>query len=401
MNEQIISLLHKSINGVTLSEVDKNELDAWIERSEHNRELYNEIMNSEEFRQDIKEMLRYDGKPIWNKISKELYPSQYKSNAPVYRKPFFKWAAAAALLVCISTTVYFLFVKPSRPQQNAISENPTPVVNDLAPGKEKASLILDDGSVVALDNSTSNGKLAEQGNAIVVKDDGLLAYNTVSKIQTAKVFYNTIKTVKGEYYSSLVLADGSKVWLNSLSTIRFPTSFQTNERAVEVTGEAYFEIAKNAAKPFRVNVKDRGMSVIVTGTHFNVNAFADEEAIRTTLLEGSVKIVSKDKTSLLKPGEQASVNKNGEIKVTNADVEEAIAWKSGMFIFKKDDIETIMREISRWYDVDVIFEDKIPGHFVATLPRSVPVSKLLKILEMAGGVRFEIDESKKKIIVRH
>ncbi len=272
---------------------------------------------------------------------------------------------------------------------------------DIAPGVEMATLTLDDGENIVL-NQVSNGKIAEQGNAIIVKENGRLAYNSSGNSAPKEVLFNTLTIPKAGYYSSLVLADGSRVWLNSESSIRFPIAFPGKERVVDVTGEVYFEVAKNATKPFKVNVKDKGMMIEVLGTHFNINAYNDEAAIQTTLLEGAVKIVAEGKIGFLKPGQQAIWNANKELNiVSDADVADVIAWKNGLFSFKKAELETIMRQVARWYGVDVVFEDKIAGHFVATVPRDVPVSKLLKIFEATGGVRFEIDEARHRIVVRH
>ncbi|MDP4264522.1 MAG: FecR domain-containing protein [Bacteroidota bacterium] len=403
--EQIITILHKSLNGSGLTETEKKDLDDWIAHSEHNRRLYEEIMNSDSFHQDVKQMLAYDGKVIWEKVSKEL-PVKKNRIISILHNPIFWTAAAAILLILISTATYYMFINPAHDTQHPVSRIQQPVAPDVAPGMEKAILTLADGTTVVLDTA-SNGKIAQQGNTTVLKEDGLLAYNADKNKPQSGTYYNTITTPKSTYYSSLVLADGSKVWLNSLSSIRFPTAFTDKKRVVEITGEAYFEVAKNTAKPFIVNVKDKGMTVEVLGTHFNVNAYNDESAVKTTLLEGAVKIVAGGKTGFLRPGQQGEVlrfaqDDEGVIKIINdVDIDETVAWKNGVFSFKKQDLETIMRQLSRWYDVQTVFEDKVPGHFgVTNISRNVPLSKLLKALELAGAGHFEIDEAGKKITVR-
>jgi len=402
MKEQLIGILYKSINGATLTDDEKSQLNEWLEQSHHNSKLYDEIMDSEVFRQDVKNALAYDNKLLWGKISRQISPPGQKNLLmSFFRRRVFWYAAAAALLISISTTAYILFVKPTTDMPTQASETQQAVAKDVLPGTEQAILTLDDGTELAL-NKISNGKIAQQGNTIIVKEDGLLAYNANTSKPSKTASFNTLTIPRGGYYSSLVLADGSKVWLNSESSIIYPTAFTDKERVVEIAGEIYFEVAKNASKPFKVKVKDRGMMVEVLGTHFNINAYNDETDIKTTLLEGLVKVSAKGKTSFLKPGQQASLNASNEIKVTDdANVEEVMAWKNGIFSFNKQDLETIMRQVSRWYGVDVVFEDKIPGHFVATVPRNVTVSKLLKIFETAGGVKFEIDEMNKKITVKH
>lgn len=405
--EQIVNILHKSINGTALTEAEKKDLTDWIEMSDHNRKLYDEIVNSGAFLQDVRGMMAFDSKPMWGKISKEL-PVKKNSVISIFSNRIVRYAAAI-LVILASTATYYMLTRPA-PNPQPVTGEQHPIAQDIAPGTEKATLTLADGSVIVLDDA-SKGKIAEQGNTTVLKEDGLLAYNSDKHKPQDKTFYNTISTNKATYFYSLVLADGSKVWLNSISSITFPTAFTGKERVVDITGEAYFEVAKNPSKPFKVNVKDRGMTVQVLGTHFNINAYNDESNIRTTLLEGAVKISAGGKMAFLRPGQQAKVSPPigggdsegaGVIEVAdNADLDEVVAWKNGQFSFQKQDIETIMRQVSRCYDVQVVFQDKISGHYVARVPRNVPISELLKRLEMAGGVHFDIDASGKKITVRH
>jgi transmembrane sensor len=219
----------------------------------------------------------------------------------------------------------------------------------------------------------------------------MLSYNTL-KNKSSEVVYNTISTPRGGQYQ-LMLADGSKVWLNAASSLRFPASFVGKERKVELLGEAYFEVAKNAKMPFKVKVN--GMEVEVLGTHFNINSYENESTIRTTLLEGSVKINKNNSSSLLKPGQQAQMNKAGEIKIINdADVEEAIAWKEGKFQFDRADIHDIMRQLTRWYDVDVEYKGTVSSHFGGTISRDVNLSQVLNMLHLTGEVKFQVEDRK-------
>jgi ferric-dicitrate binding protein FerR (iron transport regulator) len=208
--------------------------------------------------------------------------------------------------------------------------------------------------------------------------------------------YNTISTPKGGQYQ-VTLSDGSKVWLNAASSLRFPATFSGKERKVELTGEGYFEVAHNKKMPFHVTVND--LDVEVLGTHFNINAYADESAIKTTLLEGSVKVVKGNETKIIEPGEQASVTTSeDEINVKQqVDLEQVVAWKNGIFQFERADIESVMRQISRWYDIDVDYHGRVSEHFGGTISRDVNISDVLKMLEMTGGVNFKIDG--KKVIV--
>jgi ferric-dicitrate binding protein FerR (iron transport regulator) len=406
MHQEIVSILHRCLNGLTLSETEKDTLEKWKSLSEHNQALYNEVMKSDKFRLEVKQIVGYDSKALWKKINAKL-PGKKNKMIPLLDSRAFRYAAAAVLLILISIATYMI-TNPAHHQPATNTPQPLAVA-DVAPGVQKAILTLADGKTLVLDN-VSNGTIARQGNTTILKEDGLLAYNSDNKKPQAGVFYNTITTPRAGFYPSLVLSDGSKVWLNALSSIRFPTAFNNKERVVEITGEAYFEIAKNPSRPFRVIVapspsEKSGAEVVeVLGTHFNINSYREEGAIKTTLLEGAVKITAKGRTSFLKPGQQAVLRyaqNDNEIKVIDdADIEETIAWKNGLFVFKKQDFSTIMRQVSRWYDVDIIFKDDVSGHFVANVPRNVPVSKLLKIFEMTEDVHFDIDNMNKKITVR-
>lgn len=302
------------------------------------------------------------------------------------RKWKFYYAAAAVIICMFSIGAYFLLKQDS---QKLVSntENIKKDKNDVAPGENKAVLTLADGSSIILD-STRNGMLTTQGNSKILKLNGMISYNTL-KNKTSEVLYNTISTPRGGQYQ-LILTDGTKVWLNAASSLRYPSGFVGKDRKVELTGEAYFEVAKNAAMPFKVKLN--GMEVEVLGTHFNINSYEDESAIRTTLLEGSIKINKHGSSSLLKPGQQAQLNKKGEIKIINdADVEEAIAWKEGKFQFDKADIHAVMRQIARWYDVNVEYQGSVSSHFGGTISRDVNLSQVLKMLHLTGEVKFQVN----------
>jgi hypothetical protein len=351
-------------------------------------------MNSEDFRQDVKKMLSYDGASLMNKINRQLYPRHHKKNLfSIFRSRPLWYAAAAVLLVVIVSAIYFLSRSKTDQSPGEFVKSEPAKQLDVAPGIETATLTLDNGSSIIL-NHVSNGKIAEQGGTIITKEDGRLAYNATSGTATPTILFNTLTIPRAGYYSSLVLADGSKVWLNSESSIRFPTAFPDKERIVEVTGEVYFEVAKNPSQPFRVNIKDKGTMIEVLGTHFNVSAYDDGESIATTLLEGSVKVTTKQKTVLLKPGQQALVRQDGgqqKLKVySGSDLENVMAWKNGMFRFRNADLKTIMREVSRWYDVEVIYESDIPTTYTLMLSRNIPVSKLFEVLQETGGAHFKV-----------
>ncbi|MDB5199226.1 MAG: FecR family protein [Chitinophagaceae bacterium] len=295
-------------------------------------------------------------------------------------------AAAAAILILFSTGAYFYFNKKS---EHVIAK--TENKNDVAaPQTNKAVLTLSDGSKIILD-SAGNGSLAVQGNVKVVKTaDGQIIY----KGDATEIKYNTLTVPKGSKPVQLQLADGSKVWLNVASSITYPTAFSGNERKIQITGEAYFEIAHNTAMPFVVEKND--VSVQVLGTHFNVNSYDDEAAIKVTLLEGSVKVTKGNQTGLLKPGQQAQLT-DKEIKVVSADVDEVMAWKNGLFSFDKVDLQTVLRQLTKWYDVDVEYQGNVPRQtFGGDMERTLSLSQVLKVLEKSE-VHFKIED--KKIIV--
>jgi len=226
--------------------------------------------------------------------------------------------------------------------------------------------------------------LAKQGNIKVLKLNGQIAYNKTGDMK-AKPVYNTITTSNGNQYQ-LILTDGSKIWLNAASSIRFPNAFTGSERKVEITGEVYFEIAKNPAKPFKVDFKNTAGEkdeIEVLGTHFNVNTYIDEPGMKATLLEGSVKIKAGNKTQMLSPGQQANITSNGIEVKKNVDLENVMAWKNGYFLFDNTDIYTLMRQVSRWYNVDVKYQGKITEEgFSGKISREVPLSKFIEVLEL-------------------
>lgn len=323
-------------------------------------------------------------------------PKQYPArNNKIITLTSVKWIAAVVLL-SISITFYYY-------RQHAANDNNAIALNDIAPGGNKAILTLADGSKLVLDDS-KNGKLATQGKTVVQKTgSGMLSYLSTalgSGSNPAEVTYNTVSTPRGGQYH-VTLPDGTQVWLNAASSLKFPTAFTGKERDVELSGEAYFEVAKNKAMPF--HVASAGQNIEVLGTHFDVNTYTDEVALKTTLLEGSVKVTKGPLSAMLKPGQQSAIGNNeanAAIKVNEvADIDEITAWKDGKFRFNDTDIKTVMRQISRWYDVDIEYQGKIEADdvFTGTFSRDMTAAKALKLLEFSG-VNFKIEG--RKIIVK-
>lgn len=309
------------------------------------------------------------------------------------------WMRLAASVLILLVGAYFIFEKNEHTIGNAedkkqvarLPEKPAPIL----PGRNRAILTTADGKSIILD-SMQNGQLARQGTTNIQKLGGLLIYKAPASFNgDTQITYNTLSTPRGGQYQ-VILSDGTRVWLNAASEIRYPTLFSGNVREVTLTGEAYFEVAKNKAKPFQV--KAGAMKIAVLGTHFNVNAYEDEAETKTSLLEGSVQISQGNLSGLLKPGQQAVIqNKSNHIKTGNVDLTEVVAWKNGLFRFEGADIKTIMREIGRWYDVEIEYAGKVPNHrFVGKINRNVELSEVLRILELSN-VKFLV--AGKKIIV--
>ena len=316
------------------------------------------------------QQLEEDQEDSLNKLLFQINSTSKKS----YTKAF---AIAASLLVFFTAGV-LIFMHHQFPKQRFFAFA-KPVKNDIAPGGNKAILTLANGNTLVLTNA-KNGKLASQGGMAISKTaDGQVKYaESGQNALSNTLVYNTATTPKGGQYQ-LILSDGTKVWLNSASSIKYPVSFIGNERRVELIGEAYFEVAHNAAKPFRV--VSNGQTVEVLGTHFNINAYADENAVKTTLLQGSVKVSSAGSSSVIKPGEQAQFN-NGKINVVRGvDLDAAVAWKNGLFYFEDNSIQEVMRQFARWYDVDVKYEGEVPSrHFSGEISRNINATQMLDIL---------------------
>ncbi|MEJ0107166.1 MAG: FecR domain-containing protein [Bacteroidota bacterium] len=306
----------------------------------------------------------------------------------VFRMPV--WLRVAAAILLLTAGIFYL-VSSNRSKQQVSQMKEERYKNDVAPGGDRATLTLGDGSIITLD-SAKNGRLANQGNATILKvDNGKLAYNTIKGEDNKVVAYNTVATPRGGQYM-IVLPDETKVWLNAASSIRFPTAFTGTERNVEITGEVYFEVTKNASKPFTVQIPGN-TEIEVLGTHFNINAYDDEPVINTTLLEGSIKIkVENQQPVLLSPGQQSQIDKNKNIKIDiNPSIDDVMAWKNGMFMLNKD-IVSIMKQVQRWYDVDVVYKaPAVSQIFMGNISRNEPISKLLKILELTEAIHFSIE----------
>jgi transmembrane sensor len=308
---------------------------------------------------------------IYNRVQKSI-----KGN-PTRKLINFKQPLAAAIFFCLlSFGIYYFWPAPVIKEQR---------IAQILPGSSKAILTLGNGEQVLLDGKR-NGILRTHDNAVIKKEnDGKIIYNNASTVENELLTHHTITIPRqGEY--QLVLADGTKVWLNSESSLRFPVAFKGTERKVELTGEGYFEVAKDKKKPFIVQVKSTEVRVL--GTHFNINAY---NAVNTTLIEGAVELKNSHHEVLLKPGESGSIQHNNLYKIEKADIEAIVSWKNGYFVFHNEEIKSIMEKVSRWYGVKVEYQGNVEHlRFYGKVSRSGDITELLKNIELTGAVRFKI-----------
>lgn len=300
-----------------------------------------------------------------------------------------RYAAAAVILIVVSAAFFFI-VKPGANKKELSAR----AAQHILPGGNKAILTLANGSSIIL-NDAQKGEIAKQSDISVTKTaDNQIVYKAGSKVSgdnNAAQMLNTISTPNGGQYQ-LVLPDGTKVFLNAASWLKYPAVFTGAERVVELNGEAYFEVAHNKRMPFIV--KSGGQTVEVLGTHFNINCYDNEPAIKTTLLEGSVRVTSGSNTAVIVPGQQAIVNgtARGDILKRMADVDKELAWKNGLFSFENDDLQTVMRQISRWYNVKIVYGGSIPDEkFFGEISRNSNLAEVFKILEL-NNIQFDVDD---------
>lgn len=321
---------------------------------------------------------------IWQRLEQER-------QAPVKKLHNNVWLKIAAV-VFIVLSIGIAFIKHHRNSiPIAIVRNSNTVQqNVIKPGGNKAYLTIAGGKTITLSDA-HNGHLTTQAGINISKTkDGLLIYNAEGDGNSRSGDLNTITTPRGGQYQ-LVLTDGTKVWLNAASSLKYPVAFNGTSRTVDLVGEAYFEVAKNKTKPFIVKAK--GSSIEVLGTHFDISAYNDDKTVTTTLLEGSVRLSKGSVSTMLSPGEKGiSVNGKDAISVQQADIEQAIAWKNGLFLFKNVDIYTIMKQASRWYDVDIAYSGNLKNQeYGGKLPRYDDISELLQNLELTGNIHFQIE----------
>jgi transmembrane sensor len=375
LDQERIYILIKKYRDNTATAAEREELLKWYRENAYQDA---EFPESEELA----------GEAMLARLNRETKPVKARVH-------YFKWVAAASIILIVGIAALFV--------SRTIGDKPASgtgqlVKNDIPPGGNKAILTLANGKKISLTDA-GNGQIANQNGIKVTKAaNGQLVYTIIERspnlpgatadneINTAD--FNTIETPKGGQYQ-VVLPDGSKVWLNAYTSLKFPVSFNNQkERRVELTGEAYFEVAHNKELPFRVVTARQTVEVL--GTHFDVNAYADDAATKTTLLEGLVRITAASRSAILNPGQQAKLTNT--LDVSEVNTADAIAWKNGYFNFDDEKLENIMRSVSRWYNVDVVFEDQSlkKETYGAVTTRFANITTLLKMMEQTGDARFSI-----------
>ncbi|NIG55764.1 FecR family protein [Chitinophaga sp. Cy-1792] len=384
------TLLDKYLAG-NLCAAEKEQLEALLASDEYWDSLEALIDNDWEKLPATTDAESPLGKVIYNRIQAQALSGR-RSLYPVFFITRKWWAAASvAAVLTVTATLYYYHGKTAHPKSDLAQV----LQNDVAPGGDKAILTLANGEKVILDSSKQGVILSQSGIIVQKNGTGQVVYQVSGK-QDAPVEFNTITTPPGGQFV-VVLPDGSRVWLNSCSSLHFPTDFREPQRSVDLKGEAYFEVADNASKPFHVTVNE--IDIKVLGTRFNVMAYTDEENIRTTLLQGAVQLWNNNTPLLLKPGEEGRYNRNQATMVAMAGNEEdALAWKNGYFSFEHADLKSITRQLARWYDLEIVYEGNLPEQrFMGMISRNGPLSGALNVLR-GMGVRSRL-EGKKLVIM--
>jgi len=364
----------------TLTEKEHDELDAWVESSDENMLLFEELTDEKNIEANLAWMDKTRTEESLELTKKKIeFTPEYKN---LKTKKWFYSIAASVILLVAAFGIYKIINNKQSKQTSIAKIDQT----GIQPGGNKATLTLSNGSVIDL-VSTPNGLIKGDNGTIINKSkDGEILYND-NDASNSIASDNILTTPKGGQFK-VQLPDGSYVWLNAASSLKYPTAFATSERIVELKGEGYFEIAKDKTKPFKVKLAD-GSEVKVLGTHFNIMAYENEKSKDVTLLEGSVQITKGNNEQSLTPGQQGRIISSKIILVNAADTDQVTGWKNGQFIFHDADIQSIMRQVARWYDVDIKYEINSSQHFNATISRKEPVLKLLHILEETGQIHFK------------
>jgi transmembrane sensor len=394
---RISVLITKYLNNELTAE-EEQELAVWKGQSDNNLRLFEKLTGEGSLFNTVSESYTAEAN-IYNKIKQhipELNEAARGKLAPMRAFNWRKITAAAAIIVALAIGSYMWLNRTSSPH-TVTTKTEDEQLKDKPPGKDGAILQIADGKQIILDDAM-NGNLSPQGNTEVVKLKGTITYNNKGG-SASTILYNTLSTPRGRKFQ-VTLPDGSHVWLNASSSIKFPNVFTGNNRVVEITGEVYLEVAKDKKKPFIVNLPPRpggqgGGQVEVLGTHFNINAYSEETTVKTTLLEGAVKVTVNGNTARLTPGKQAQIKDEKIAVITDADTDATVAWKNGIIAFDRSDIKTVLRQVSRWYNVDIEYKGDIKVQELrGKVPRNIPLSDVLKALALSSNLKFSIERNK-------
>ena len=345
----------------TLTEAEQDELDGWVSASEENLLLFEDLTDENNVEENLKFLDEVNTEKALHRI--KIKAGMGKKTGRTTR--LWSYGIAASVILALGV---FAFFKLTNRDKTKNDENFLASQADIAPGGNKAVLTTADGSTISLTDAANGFLRNESGTAITKTSKGELTYTNGNPVVGSSTSFNTLSTPRGGQYK-VVLPDGSKVWLNAASSLKYPTAFTRPDRTVELTGEAFFEVTKNTALPFKVKLPDASV-VEVLGTSFNVMTYGDEINQQTTLIEGAVKLSSNNSEIIIKPGEQALVDKEGNLSINRSvNTGEITAWKEGNFDFRNVSIEAIMRQVQRWYDVEVVYQAKINHEFTADVSR--------------------------------
>lgn len=376
-----------------LTQKETDTMYKWVSESHLHQQLFDELSNDDYWNNEVEAFRSKEGDPAWNIIGQRLDDIAYFEDRP--RTSFKKYMTAAATIVVVAAGIYLYYIlnKPADNKKNSDIVPTVAIDKEVQPAAGKAVLKLGDNSIVELDQINRRMLGMERYGMFISIENGSLVYRTD---MSTKIENHTLIIPRAAQYQ-VALPDGSHVWLNAASTLRFPTAFKGNERLVELTGEAYFEVAKDKVRPFKVKVvssahNKRNFEIRVLGTHFNINAYNDEADATTTLLEGSVLVRAEKDSVKLVPGQKAIIAEDAGMKVATANMTQAMAWKEKLFMFRDETIPEIMRQIERWYDVKVIFKGNIEEKFTGILPRDLTLGQILTVLDKGGKYSFEVKD---------
>ena len=353
----------------TISEEDEEELDRWMQQSELNMQIFEDLTDESMVRDFLTWYAERDTERKLEEVKRRLQFTKPGKVIPIRR-----YAAAACAVLLLGAGIYYFGL---RGNESTVTSTGTETA-DILPGKASATLTLADGKKIDLTNLRDT----IISNEVRIVNGTVVYTSTVSAPEMHEI------SIPRKGFYELVLPDGSKAWINSSSSVRYPSRFNGNERRVTVTGETYFEVAKDAAHPFIVSVN--GVDITALGTAFNVNAYPNEDGLRITLTEGKINVNAAQRNEQLLPGQQIII-RPGEWEIRTIDISPVVAWTKNQFKLKNTSIEEVMRMAERWYDARIVYKEKVTDHFTGTIDRNVPISQLLKLLEATGQVHFQID----------